>query len=127
MPAKSLGRLVVLPALFVLFMRSWISAFAVAAALLATPAALAAPTCQDKNGETIRCGTAGAMPVGWTLSPQQRLERQISKPKYPSTNELLELIGVMGVFFTLLALMPEFDGQTASDWGEQEGDCEEPE
>jgi hypothetical protein len=103
-------------------MRPWIPAFAVASALLAAPAALAAPTCQDQNGDTIRCGTQGAMPVGWTLSPQQRLERQIPKPKYPSTNELLKLIGVMGVFFTLLALMPEFDGQTTSDWGEQEGD-----
>jgi hypothetical protein len=108
-------------------MRPWISAVAVAAALLTTPAALAAPTCQDKDGETIRCGTQGAMPVGWTLSPQQRLERQIPKPKYPSTIELLELIGVMGVFFTLLALMPEFDGQHTSDWGEQEDDHQEPE
>ena len=102
-------------------MRPWIPVFA-AAMLLATPAALAAPTCQDINGATIRCGTQGAMPVGWSLSPQQRLEQQISKPKYPSTSELLELIGVMGVYFTLLALMPEFDGQRTRDWGEQEGD-----
>jgi hypothetical protein len=108
-------------------MRPWISAFAFAATLLATPAALAAPTCQDKDGATIRCGTPGAMPVGWTLSPQQRLERQIPKPKYPSTKELLELIGVMGVFFTLLALMPEFDGQLTSDWAQQEDDRKEPE
>lgn len=106
-------------------MRPWIPAFSVAATLLTASAAHAAPTCQDKNGDTIRCGTPGAMPVGWTLSPQERLE--ISKPKYPSTNELLELIGVIGVFFTLLALMPEFDGQRTSDWGEQEGDREEPE
>jgi hypothetical protein len=108
-------------------MRPWISAFAVASTLLTTPAALAAPTCQDKNGETIRCGTPGAMPVGWTLSPQQRLELQVPKPKYPTTNELLELIGVMGVFFTLLALMPEFDGQRTREWVEQERDHEEHE
>ncbi|HYK81335.1 MAG TPA: hypothetical protein VEU95_16995 [Micropepsaceae bacterium] len=108
-------------------LRPWIPAFAVAASLLTASAAFAAPTCQDKNGETIRCGTPGAMPVGWTLSPQQRLERQGSIAKYPSTNELLELIGVMGVFFTLLALMPEFDGQLASDWGEQEEDPKKPE
>jgi hypothetical protein len=107
-------------------MRPWIPVFA-AAMLLTASAALAAPTCQDINGETIRCGTPGAMPVGWTLTPQQRLERQISKPKYPSTNELLELIGVIGVYFTLLALMPEFDGQRTRDWGEQEGDHDEPE
>jgi hypothetical protein len=108
-------------------MRPWIPAFAVAASLLTASAAFAAPTCQDRNGETIRCGTPGAMPVGWTLSPQQRLERQGSKPEYPSTSDLLELIGVMGVFFTLLALMPEFDGQLTSDWGEQEADPEKPE
>jgi hypothetical protein len=108
-------------------MRPWIPAFAVAATLFTASTAHAAPTCQDKNGDTIRCGTPGAMPVGWTLSPQERLERQISKPKYPSTNELLELIGVIGVFFTLLALVPEFDGQRTRDWGEQEGDREEPE
>src|SRR5260370_408222 len=109
-------------------MRPWISAFAVAATLLIASEALAAPTCQDRNGETIRCGTQGAMPVGWSLSPQQRLEQQISKkPKYPSTNELLELIGVMGVYFTLLALMPEFDGQRTRDWGEQEDDHDGPE
>jgi len=108
-------------------MRPLIPAFVVATSLLTASAALAAPTCQDINGETIRCGTPGAMPVGWTLSPQQRLERQISRPKYPSTNEILELIAIMGVFFTLLALMPEFDGQRTRDWGEQEGDREEPE
>ena len=107
-------------------MRPSILPFAVGATLLAAPAALAAPTCQDRDGETIRCGTQGAMPVGWTLSPQQRSERQTAKPKYPSTTELLELIGVMGVFFALLALMPEFDGQHTSDWGEQEGDHDEP-
>lgn len=108
-------------------MRPLIPAFTVAVSLLTASAAFAAPTCQDINGETIRCGTPGAMPVGWTLSPQQRLEQQGSIAKYPSTNELLELIGVMGVFFTLLALMPEFDGQLTSDWGEQEEDPEKPE
>ena len=94
-------------------MRALILAAAVSATLLSAPA-LAAPTCQDKDGDTIKCGTPGAMPVGWTLSPQQRLERQRSRPTGPSMNELLELICVIGVFFGLMALLPEFDG-----WGDE--------
>jgi hypothetical protein len=39
----------------------------VVALLLAASAAQAAPTCQDRHGGTVRCGTSGAMPVGWTL------------------------------------------------------------
>ena len=98
-------------------MRRLILAITVAATLLNAPAALAAPTCQDKNGDTIKCGTPGAMPVGWTLSPQQRLERQRTGTTAPSMSELLELICVIGVFFGLMALLPEFDG-----WGDGGGD-----
>ena len=104
-------------------MRASILVFTAAALLIASPLAFAAPTCQDRNGDTIRCGTAGAMPVGWTLSPQERLERQKSRPPiYPSTNELLEMVCVIGVLFALIALMPEFDGSRSRDWGEQEED-----
>ena len=106
-------------------MRPSILAAAVAAMLLGAPAALAAPTCQDGNGDTIKCGTPGAMPVGWTLSPQQLLDRQISRPKNPSIKELLELICVIGVFFSLLALLPEFDGWGAGDWDKKGEDDEE--
>lgn len=101
-------------------MRPLILASAIAAALLGVPAASAAPTCQDSNGETIKCGIQGAMPVGWTLSPQQRLERQISRPAYPSVEKLLETICVVGMFFALMALMPDFDGSRTGDWGEEE-------
>ena len=104
-------------------MRPFILAFTVAAVLL-TGSALAAPTCQDGNGDTIRCGTPGAMPVGWTLSPQQRLERQPSGPLPPSTSEVVEMICVIGMLLALIALMPEFDGG-AGDWDEQEGDRDE--
>jgi hypothetical protein len=60
------------------------------------------------------------MPVGWTVSPQQRLERQISTPAYPSLEKLLETICVVGVFFALLALMPDFAGSRAGDWGDED-------
>src|SRR5258707_15523140 len=103
-------------------MRQWILAVAVATTLLAAPAAFAAPTCQDINGLTIKCGTPGAMPVGWTPSPQQLLERELSRPMSPSANQLLELICAVGLLFALIALMPDFDGSRAGDWDEQEGD-----
>jgi hypothetical protein len=62
------------------------------------------------------------MPVGWSLSAQQRLERHLPGPNYPSGNELLKLVCIMGVFFALMALLPEFDGAHADDWGKEEGD-----
>ena len=105
-------------------MRHLLSAFTAAAVLLTTPAVLAAPTCQNKDGDTVRCGTPGAMPVGWTLPPEQRLILQRSKPTDSDMSKLLETICVIGVFFALLALMPEFEGRRAGDWDEQEGDDE---
>ncbi|HXI99650.1 MAG TPA: hypothetical protein VNH44_00420 [Micropepsaceae bacterium] len=103
-------------------MRPLILAFTTAAMLLSAPAAFAAPTCQDKDGSTIKCGIPGAMPVGWSLSRQELSARQTPEPLYPSLTELLELTCVMGVFFAVMALMPEFDGSRAGDWGEQEED-----
>jgi hypothetical protein len=106
-------------------MRLLMLAFTTAASLFIASAALAAPTCLDKNGDTIRCGTPGAMPMGWTLSTQQLLDRQMSKPIDSSINELLRVICGLGVFFTMIALMPEFDGSHAEDWDKQEEDDEE--
>jgi hypothetical protein len=98
-------------------MRQLILALTSAAILLAAPAAFSAPTCQDRNGDTIRCGTPGAMPVGWTLPAEQRV------PKPPvSASKLLELAYILGVFFALLALMPEFEHGDEGDWDKQEGD-----
>lgn len=105
------------------FVRIVIVAAIAAAMTLAAHGGIAAPTCQDKSGDTIRCATEGAMPVGWTLPPEERLERQKLKPPvYPSTNQLLELVCVLGVFFSLMALMPEFESGRGSDWDKQEED-----
>ncbi len=102
-------------------MRSILLALIAAATLFAAPAAIAAPTCQDRNGDTIRCGTEGAMPVGWTLPPEQRSRVLAARPPEPPADLFglgLFLIG----FFALLALMPDFDGK----WDRQELDEEEP-
>lgn len=93
-------------------------AFLAAAMLLTAPAALAAPTCQDRDGLTIRCGTQGAMPVGWTLPFE---ERKVTLPA-PSIAQVVKLIGALGLLFALIALLPEFDGTRSGDWDEQEGD-----
>ncbi|HEY4264289.1 MAG TPA: hypothetical protein VGM72_03160 [Micropepsaceae bacterium] len=106
-------------------MRAWIFAIAISVAFTPAPAAFAAPTCQDQNGATIKCGIPGAMPVGWRLSVQERLDRQMPAPEYQSANELLKLICVIGIFFALMALMPEFDGRRAGDWDRQEDDGED--
>jgi len=89
--------------------------------MLLTGPAAAAPTCQDRNGLTIRCGTEGAMPVGWSLPFEERR----FQPAVPSAGEVLILIATIGLLFALIALMPEFDGTRSSDWDRQEGDDRE--
>jgi hypothetical protein len=94
-------------------MRNHLPAILTAAMLLAAPASIAAPTCQDRNGDTVRCGTERAMPVGWTApAPQQA----------PSAPVDMFALGVfLFGFFALIALMPNFDGR----WDPQERDDEE--
>jgi len=101
-------------------MRALILALAAVIVLAAAPAARAAPTCQDSAGETVRCATAGAMPVGW--SPPTTVDRRASQGRAPSLNQLLSLLCVVGGLFALIALMPKFDGE----WDEQEGGGDEP-
>ena len=98
-----------------LAMRRLILALATAVALAATPA-LAAPTCQTQTGETARCGTPGAMPLGWRAPPDDG-------PAFASldVNQAFGIV-LMACIFALLALMPDFDGRSASDWDRQEDD-----
>ena len=79
------------------------------ALLFATPVP-AAPTCQDRNGDTIKCGAPGAMPVGWTPSPQQLWDRELSRTPEPSRGELLSAFCMVGLILALIALLPEFHG-----------------
>src|ERR1700742_4891088 len=98
-------------------MRASFLALALGATLITAPTARAAPTCQDPAGNTVRCGTPAAMPVGWTLPDDQR-----PAPHAPPLEELLALACVIGGLFALIALMPDFDGRHAADWDRQEGD-----
>jgi hypothetical protein len=93
-----------------------------AAFTCAAPPAFAAPTCQNRGGDTVRCGTGGAMPVGWRLPPGQRADRDASRPADLTLAEGLALVYLVGGLFVLLALMPPFDGWRPGDWGRQEED-----
>lgn len=87
-------------------MRAWILALTL---LFAAPA-LAAPTCQNRGGDTVRCGTPGAMPVGWKPSPEMLWDREISRPPGPSLRQILGVFCGLGLLFALIALLPDFDG-----------------
>jgi len=87
-----------------------------AAALVAVPAARAAPTCQTQTGQTARCGAPGAMPLGWTAPPDDA-------PAFATLDASQGFgLGFLACIFALLALMPSFDGRRSSDWDRQEDD-----
>jgi hypothetical protein len=70
------------------------------------------------QGTTIRCGVPGAMPVGWSLPDS---ERPSPVPASDLSN-LWRAIALVALLLALFATMPEFDGRTSADWGEQEDD-----
>src|SRR5690242_5064164 len=86
-----------------LMRRFWSVALVGVAFMVSASTALAAPTCQNLSGETVRCGTAGAMPVGWTLPAQERQQNK----SVVTPVQLMELISALGVLFALLAAMPD--------------------
>jgi hypothetical protein len=107
-------------------MRRSILAVVAAAMLSAAPGAFAAPTCQRLDGLTARCGTPGAMPVGWVPSAQQALAWRLSRPPEDLTLEVVGTIGLLGALAALIALMPNFDGWKPGDWDRQEDDSQRP-
>ena len=90
--------------------------------LTAAPAALAAPTCSDAGGRTVRCGTPGAMPVGWTPSPEVLERRRADLPPGPSWRVIFGVVCVLGGLVTLFALLPDFEDGRGGGWDRQEGD-----
>lgn len=102
--------------------RPVLPSLAAVALFLTASGAAAAPTCQTREGVTARCGTPAAMPVGWTLPDDQRLARDDDKP---TLSQVVGLICFLTGFFSLIALMPEFDGSNDRDWGLQEDDDKE--
>jgi len=101
-------------------MRAKTLCLAVTLVLLTASTASAAPVCENKYGDGARCGTPGAMPIGWALTPAQREYWRPDTPMAPA--KLFGLISIVGGIFALIALMPDFDGRTGADWGKQEDD-----
>jgi hypothetical protein len=91
--------------------------FAIALVLLLATPALAAPTCEGREGQTVRCGAPDAMPLGWTAPQADR--------KLPGADkrDVQEAVAIIVLLFALIALLPEFDGSRAEDWepGDREG------
>ena len=83
-------------------------------ALMATPA-VGAPTCQDRDGGTIKCGGPGAMPVGWTVPAEDAWRYQLSHPATP-LRDILKVTAGIALLFALIALLPRFDGRRDQDW-----------
>lgn len=82
-------------------------------------AALAAPTCQDRHGTTVRCADPTAMPVGWTLPDSERAAQATDETPPERIAGALALVFCL---FALIALMPPFDGRRDADWGAEEED-----
>jgi hypothetical protein len=81
--------------------------------------ALAAPTCQDRQGATVRCGGPTAMPVGWTLPDSER----VAQPGDQAPPErVAAAVALVVCLFALIALMPPFDGRRGVDWDAEEDD-----
>jgi len=101
-------------------MRPLILAAAASAALLIASSSVAAPVCETRHGDGARCGTPGAMPVGWSLPAR---ERAYWRPDTPiPASEWFGLASLIGGFVALVLLMPKFDGARGEDWDEQEDD-----
>jgi hypothetical protein len=101
-------------------MRAMIASLTLAGVLLTGPAALAGPSCVDLHGEMRRCGTQGAMPVGWSLPPDESAARLAAMSTDLDPGKLAGLICFLGGLFALIALMPDFDGA----WDGEDGDDE---
>lgn len=87
------------------------------AALLSGLPAAAAPTCQTANGETIRCGITGAMPVGWKLPAEQQRDQDA-----PQIFKWLQAVCAVGVLFSVMAAMPDFESTRPGEWDSEEND-----
>jgi hypothetical protein len=83
------------------------------APLLAAAPASAAPTCQDRVGDTVRCSTATAMPVGWTAPAYDRHVVPADK------SEELKAVVFLLLLFALIALLPDFE---QDQWDQQDAD-----
>jgi len=100
-----------------------LAVLAFVSALLAAPTALAAPTCNDLDGHAVRCGTLGAMPVGWEPSPEPLAAQEAEpRPAGLSQTQLFGIVCFIGGLLALFALLPDFEDGQGGGWDRQEDD-----
>jgi hypothetical protein len=91
-----------------------------ASAALCAFAVQAGPTCVDRHGDTVRCGTPRAMPVGWDLPRAERMAHDDMAASELDGRGVFGLICFVGGLFALFALLPDFEEA----WDGQEDDEE---
>ncbi len=101
-------------------MRLLLPVLALSLLLTGAPAARAAPTCLDRQGDTVRCGTPGAMPVGWRPPPVEMAGRAAMQGGGPGLGRLVGLAAFLAGLFALILLLPDFQGR----WDGQGSDDE---
>ncbi len=95
--------------------------FAILLLIFAPVSAVAAPTCQTRDGDTIKCGVEGAMPVGWTL-PAGEYAAHHPDMVEDETIQLLKAICIVALMLTFIMALPDFDGRNDRDWIKQDKD-----
>ena len=85
-----------------------------------SPAA-AAPICQSREGDIVRCEDARAMPVGWKAPPDIFAARTLDRAPHAQASELVALGVVLLCIFAIIALLPRFDGAKDEDWERDDG------
>jgi hypothetical protein len=84
--------------------------------------AQAAPGCENRQGDLVRCDVASAMPLGWKVPADVFTARVLSRTPPAQTHELVSVAVVLICLFAIIALLPRFDGTRQEDWDRQEGD-----
>ena len=74
-------------------------------------AAFAAPTCEDRLGQTVRCDAKSAMPVGWKAPEFDRIV-----PEAGNRRDMVIAAGAIILLLALIALLPDFGGGSDDDW-----------
>jgi hypothetical protein len=84
--------------------------------------ALAPPRCDDLSGRAVRCGTAGAVLVGWKSSREMLAAQEAGAPAELSSTQVFGLVCFIGGLFALFALLPDFEAGDGGGWDRQEDD-----
>ncbi len=103
-------------------MRVAVALIVAADLFMGSSVASAGPICEDRAGESVRCEDARAMPLGWALPLDERLKRERPGPPDPTPMQLGGVFILIILVFTLIALMPDFDGWDPGQDGDGGGD-----